>query len=179
MGNRGLMVLATVVAVVAVGGIGFAAFTTTAYVNGYAQAGSLNLFWTNAGEPTPSSSYVTCTAAITMTSTASDTLAITATNLAPGDQCKFTATLNNGGNIPANVYDQLSLVPVVVCNWYIFDNFGGHSYPPLEAPLGPIPITSSTPLAYSLTVGFWAGQGNLCENAPLQFTLTFTATAGS
>jgi len=179
MGNRGLLALAAVVAVVAVGGIGFAAFTANAYVNGTAQAGTLNLYWSNLGETSASSSYVSCSDYITTLTTTSDTLNVSASNLAPGDYCTFSGDLNNGGSIPAVTYDQLSSVTGSGCNWFAVDNFGGHSYPPIESPLGPITITSGSPLAYSLEMGLSSGQGNGCQGANLGITLTFSATAGS
>lgn len=178
MGKRWIMGLVAVVAVVAVGGIGFAAFTTSAYINANASAGTLNLYWTLPESPvTCSQSYNEPSYSVTSFVNGSDTLNIAANNLAPGDYCTFYATLNDGGSLPANVYDGITALGGS-CTWFYEDNFGSHSAPPVpETPLGPLPISPSSPINYGAYLGMVSGQGNGCQGATLSFTVTVTATA--
>jgi len=179
MGNRWLVAVAALVAVVAVGGIGFATFTANAYVNGNAQAGYLQLQWGAEPASTPSASYVACSAVVGQTTTAGDTLTVYASNLAPGDSCNFADSLNDVGTLPGTTYAQLQ-VPTFYgdCTWFVYDTYGAHSYPPLESPLGPISIAPGSPIAYSLTYGLSSGNAG-CQNAALTFQIVITATAGS
>jgi hypothetical protein len=169
--------LATIAVVVAVSGIGFAAFTSSAYINGSAAAGTFYLYWSNPGA-SGSQPYNVCpVGTITSTSNESDTLVISASNLAPGDYCTFTATLNDGGSLPGQVWDSITSLSAS-CWWFYSDNFGGHAAPPLPEPLrGPIGISPSSPIAYSANLGLNGGQTNGCQGATLSFTLTFSATA--
>ena len=179
MGNRWLVAVAALVAVVAVGGIGFATFTANAYVNGNAQAGYLQLQWGPEPTTTPSAYYVACTAVVGQTNTAGDTLTVTATNLAPGDSCTFADTLNDIGSLPANTYAQLQNPVYSGCgDWFADDNYGAHSNPPLETPLGPIAIQPGSPIPYSLTFGLSSGNAG-CQNSAITFQIIITATAGS
>jgi hypothetical protein len=178
--------LATLIAVVAVGGIGFAQFTTSAYLNGNASAGTLGpLTWSNVDTPQSTASYVTCTVTIGTTTNTSDTLEVTATNLAPGVTCTFTADLNNGGSIPANVYSQVvCTIPAGACYNYFsyWDTFSpqlNNGYDVSGGPFGPITVVSGTPLAYTGTVGMFPGLGNEAQGTTCQFVITFTATAGT
>jgi hypothetical protein len=172
------MGLVAVVAFVAVGGLGFAAFTTSAYINGSAGAGTFQLQWQGPATGTPSASYVSCiTPYATTTTNASDTLVLSAGNLAPGDYCVFTAQLVDIGTLPGNTYDFITSV-AGPCSWFFSDNYGGHTAPPVpETPLGPLGITPSSPISYSATLGLWAGQGNACQGATLTFSVTVTGTA--
>jgi hypothetical protein len=184
MRKVGLLGLATLIAVVAVGGIGFAQFTTSAYLSGNASAGTLGpLTWSNVGETTLSSTYVTCTVTIGTTTNTSDTLEVTVGNLAPGDYCMFSADLNNGGSIPANVYAEVTCYTQTLggcTQTSLYDNFApsgaGESY---NVIYGPITVTSSTPLAYSGEIQLSPGIGNAYQGATCVFTVTFSATAGT
>jgi len=177
MGKRWLMGLVAVVAFVAVGGLGFAAFTTSAYINGSASAGTFQLQWQGPASGTPSAYYNTCpTPYATTTTNSSDTLVLSAGNLAPGDYCVFTAQLVDIGTLPGNSYDFVSTDAYSGCSWFLTDNFGGHHNPP-ETPLGPIGIAPGSPISYSATLGLSGGQGNGCQSAWLTFTVTVTGTA--
>ena len=184
MRRQWVMGMVAVVALVAVGGIGFAAFSTSAYLNGAASAGTLGpLTWSNLGTTTTSSAYVTCTVVTGTQTNTSDTLVVTVGNLAPGDLCQFSGDLNNGGSIPANVYSLVTCYDQTTGGCTVtslYDNFApagaGESY---GIQYGPITISSGSPLAYSGTVQLTPGLGNAYQGATCTFTVTFTATAGS
>jgi hypothetical protein len=172
--------MAAIVAVVAVGGIGFASFTATAYLNGSAQAGTIQLQWGADPVATPSATYVTCSAVVGETTTAGDTLTVSASNLAPGDSCSFADSLNDVGSLPGTTYAQLQ-APTFAggdSSWFATDTYGTHSYPPVESPLGPISIAPGAPIAYTLTWGLNSGDASN-QGASVSFTILFTATAGS
>jgi hypothetical protein len=179
--------MAAIVAVVAVGGIGFAAFTTTAYVNGNAAAGTLGpLTWSDLGTPVATSTYVGCTVSTgnhSVTGTTQDDLFIGATNLAPGDQCTFTADLNNLGSIPANVYAQVTCVnPAAACLVFTYwDNFAPfpNGYDVSGGPFGPLTIGAGSYIAYTGTLGLEAGLGNSAQGWTCEFEITLSATAGT
>lgn len=179
MGRRLVMGLVAVVAIVAVGGVGFAAFTTSAYINGNSAAGTFGpLTWSNLGTPVGSESFDQCGDFTASTLNTSDTLNLTAYNLAPGDSCTFTANLNNLGSIPANVYSTVDWVGGTGgCSvTYALDNFGYQQY---EVTNGPITIGGHSYLAYSVTVGINSGLGNEYQGITCSWVDHFTATAGS
>jgi hypothetical protein len=110
MGNRLLMVMVTAVAIVAVGGIGFAAFTSTITANISSTAGTISLVWGgftyNAyhEDGTPAT-YVSCSATAGGAGYAS--VSISVTNLAPGDYCVIQSNIIDAGNIPGTVTQTL------------------------------------------------------------------------
>lgn len=177
MGRRWALGLVTVAVVLAASGIGFAAFTSSAYINGSGTAGTFYLYWSSPGA-SGSASYNICPVGVISTTTnTSDTLTISASNLAPGDYCTFTADLNDGGSLPGQVWDQITSVSGA-CYWFYIDNFGGHNAPPVPEPLkGPLSITPTSPIAYSAEFGLHSNQGNGCQGASVYFTVSFTATA--
>jgi hypothetical protein len=119
MGSRLVLALVAAVAIVAVGGIGFAAFTANAYINGTAGAGNVQLAWCNPGYASCAAYYgatgpttyfasdpgvnICPTPTVITSVTTEDTLVLSATNLAPGDYCTFTASLDNVGTLPVSV----------------------------------------------------------------------------
>ena len=90
MKGRWLMGLVAAVAVIAMAGVGFAAFTSIVTVNGSVTAGTAEIEWT--GTPTTSiggPDSATCTAP---TPTSGGTvLTITITGFGPGDSCSIDA----------------------------------------------------------------------------------------
>jgi nitrate reductase NapE component len=177
MGNRLILGLVAIVAVVAVGGIGFAAFTTSAYINGTASAGTFVLAWEGPASGTGSASYNTCgTPYATTTTNSSDTLQLSAGNLAPGDYCTFTAVLADVGTLPGVVSDAV-VSASGSCVWFFNDNFASHNYPPPETPQGSIGISPSAPINYVAYFGMEAGDGNACQGASISLTVDVTATA--
>jgi hypothetical protein len=190
MGQRWIMGLVAVVAAVAIGGIGFAAFSTSAYISGTSGAGTFGpLYWTSTVTPAGSESFDVCTQFITTTTNTSDTYEINATNLAPGDYCSFSATLHNGGSIPANVYAQVTSYTGAACDvTTLFDSLTGPiqpgetygtSYGPLAIPAyGSTPYTSELALTTNNLGTSPSGVGNPYQGEGCSFTVTFSATAG-
>lgn len=178
MGKRWVMGLVAVVAVVAAGGIGFAAFTSSAYINITVASGTLGpLYWANEQTPTSTESFDVCQQSITTFVNTSDTWNLAATNLAPGDQCTFTASLYNAGTIPANV--------VATFNGNIMP-FCGASYtigtPARSGPIGTAGPSSTSPIVFTVQEGMFSGLGNTWNiGGPYSCSVSidFTATAGT
>jgi len=185
MPKLSMMGIAAIVAVVAVGGIGFAAFSTTAYIHGSSSAGTLGpLTWSNLGTPSGTNSYDQCSVSTGTKLPWSATLNLSAQNLAPGDQCTFSADLNNGGSIPANVWATVTCVsPAASCLLFTYwDNAFGlppNGYDVSGGPFGPVTIVQGTPLAYVGTLGLESGLGNQYQGITCDFVITFSATAGT
>ncbi len=177
MGNRWLVAVAAIVAVVAVGGVGFATFTATAYLNGSGQAGTIGLAWGTDPGTAGSSYYVTCTATVITTSASDDTLNVVADNLAPGDYCAVSDTLMDTGSLPGGVYTQVTSVTETGCTtWYAADNWGFHTLG--ESEKGPIAISNSVPISYSLDFGLPSGSTG-CAGSTVSYSEVFTAVAGT
>jgi hypothetical protein len=98
MGSRLVLALVAAVAIVAAGGVGFAAFTATAGVNVTTTSGTIGpLTWSNGGY----SGSGGCQAP--STSDSGTTLVLVATSLGPSESCTFTATLSNAGTLPGTL----------------------------------------------------------------------------
>jgi hypothetical protein len=176
MGQRWVIALVAVVAVAAVGGIGFAAFTSSAYIGITVASGTLGpLYWSNAATPVATESFDNCGQTITTFVNTSDTWDLSATNLAPGDQCAFAADLNNMGTIPA----------AVTATFYgNVQPFCGVSYtigiPTRSGYIGTIAPGGS--ISFGVDEGFFAGNGNVWNTGGpyiCTVSITFTAVAGT
>jgi hypothetical protein len=98
MGDRLVLAMVVAVAIVAAGGIGFAAFTATAGVSVTTNSGTVGpLTWSNGGY----SGSGGCQAP--STSDSGTTLVLVATSLGPSESCTFTATLSNAGTLPGTL----------------------------------------------------------------------------
>lgn len=98
MGSRLVVAMVAAVAIVAVGGVGFAAFTATAGVNVTANSGTVGpLTWSNGGYSGSGGCQPPST------SDSGNTLVLVATSLGPSESCIFTATLSNAGTLPATL----------------------------------------------------------------------------
>ncbi|MGC2288516.1 MAG: hypothetical protein WA688_01485 [Thermoplasmata archaeon] len=189
MGQRWVMGLVAVVAIVAIGGIGFAAFSTSAYISASAAAGTFGpLYWSGAATPTGSEAFDACSSSIGTTTNTSDTFDLTAGNLAPGDYCSFSATLNNGGSIPASVYAEVSSYTGAGCPvTTLFDSLTGpvqpgettgtFAGPILIGAYGSVPYSAELALT-TTNLGLPSGVGNADQGVTCTFTVTFSATAG-
>jgi len=88
------------ISLLALGGIGYAAFTSSVTANANATGGTLNLIWYSATTDAASASYAICTPS---GGGNPQTETFTAKAIAPGDAgCWFDVTIQNTGNIPAN-----------------------------------------------------------------------------
>jgi hypothetical protein len=97
MGNRWMMGLIAVIAAAAVGGIGFATYSSTASITVTANAGS---FYVQAsGGLTASSLAVgSCTSSVGP----GGSISVVATNMLPGDYCNWTFVITDPGSIGGN-----------------------------------------------------------------------------
>jgi hypothetical protein len=84
------------ITLLALTGIGYAAFTSTATANINASAGTLNLYFSYGTVTTYTSVAGTCTAYAS-----GGQLYVSYTNAAPGDTCSFYGTIANAGSLPA------------------------------------------------------------------------------
>ena len=184
MGSRMVLAMVAAIAIVAVGGIGFAAFTTTATVSGNGSAGSVQLTWT-AGAATFCSESVNTYTDVVSTGYVyypGDTLILSAGNLAPGDYCTFSATINNVGSLPVTV---TGAAPTgfsgAACSAiYYGDSISGGGG--AGSPFGTYSTSSPTVAAYGGTTSFTAsiglgsGAGNSYEGTGCSFTVTLTGS---
>jgi hypothetical protein len=169
MGSRLVLVMVAAVAIVAVGGIGFAAFTSSVTVNGTASAGNIVLeFASNpygTGASTPSGA--TCT--LQTYGGTTTTISISASNLAPNQYCSFVLTITNAGSLPANSESSLftassgsycSSSGEINCIW-------------VQDSLSPSPLNSET--------GVYTGSGTtvIPAGGTLTYTIYTTLPAGS
>jgi hypothetical protein len=169
MTHRGIVTIAAIIAVVAVGGIGFAAFTSSAYINASGTAGTFGpLYWTAASGTAAvgSSADLSCGAKISTTVNTSDTLTLTAGSMVPGDQCSFSATLNNGGNLPGSVTEVYG-TPSGACSDFVFSDNAWSS-----TSIGASPAT----LSYSATVTLNSG-GNGLQGVTCSWGVTVSGAA--
>jgi hypothetical protein len=176
MRQRWVLGLVAVVAVAAAGGIGFAAFTSNAYIGITVASGTLGpLYWSNAATPVPTESFDNCGQYFTTFINSSDTWVISATNLAPGDGCVFAADLNNAGSIPAVVTATFYGNVMPFCS--VSNTVGT---PTRSGPIGTIAPGGYLP--YSIDEYFFAGEGNAWNTGgpySCSVSITFTATAGT
>jgi enoyl-CoA hydratase/carnithine racemase len=102
--------------------------------------------------------------------------ALSASALAPGDYCSVSDLyLNDGGNLPGNVYSEITSATGSGCDvMYFFDTFGVEQ---LGVSNGPLGIAPSSPIGYSATLGLNSGLDNSYQGVGCTFTVTFSATA--
>ena len=162
--------LAAVIAVAAIGGIGFSAFTSNAYVVGNVSSGSINLEWTPTGSAAVvvSASNDVCSATVTQS-----TLYVNVSGLAPGDTCTLPSSdgvyLTNTGSIPASVtYTVSDTNPGC---FSAFNTLPGSTFtvdPGAMLPAGGIEVQ----------VGLIPGVGNACAGQSDTITFTQPGVAG-
>lgn len=182
--QRTVTVGLAVLAVLAVSGIGFAAFTTGAYINASANAGTLGpLVWAEGPTATAFGVGDTCMAVVSTTVTTSDTLLLTASGLVPGDFCTYGDTLANLGSVPATTTGQITHESGSLCAVLVYaDTFFNPS-----TVIG----TGGQTGAHTSTISAhgdinWAGTiflpgtvGNAYQGTTCQFQVTVTGTAGT
>ena len=175
--------MAAIVAVVAVGGIGFAAFTANAYVNGSATGGIAEIHWAGSPTETPTG-YVSCPAP-TYSSyqdalAANNVLAFAATGFAPGDSCTVADTAVNGGSVGISVVSTIGSFSIsggngcTASEWTMTDS-GGASYGVSHGSFGN--QAPGATFSVSVTVTLNSGAGNECQSATLSFSDVLTGTS--
>lgn len=165
-------------------GTGFAAFTSVAYLNGSAGAGTLGpLVWGPSPTHSESAGNDVCTATTGKTVTAGDTLLLSATNLLPGDECTYADTLTNLGSLPATGTEQITGASGTLCAVTVFqDNFfspsttvgsGGQIGATTNV------VTPSTPFLWGGDIRLSTSAGNAYQDTSCSFMVTLTGTAGT
>jgi hypothetical protein len=203
MTKQWLVGLVVVVALVGVGGIGYAAFTSTVTLSANGNAGTLNLEWACIAGPYPcdSSSVGIANAGVLDSAAVSYAycnftyvdhgfgLDLNASNLAPGDSCTMPASfggiLGNFGSLPATLTATLTSSSIS-CGYFTFSDNLFFTTP---VSLGGSPSVSSIPIgAHSyLPLGGYTATLTLSPSATLSAcggvtdsaTYTITATAGT
>ena len=172
------------VTILAAGGTGFAAFTTSAFVNGSASAGTLGpLTWGDSPVSSWSASNDVCSASVGTTDSSGDTLILSATNLAPGDYCGFADTLYNAGSLPAAATESITSASGGLCSQVQFGDVffspsvtigaGGQT----GAQSKTLPADSA--IIWEGTIAFSSSASNAFEDSSCSFQATLTGTAGS
>ena len=179
MVRRWVAGLIAAVVMMSVGGVGFAAFTSSVLLTTHDTAGSVTVVWVSPSthpKMVPDLANDQCTDYLTPTA-----FLINVSNAGPGDGCSIPASdgiyLQNTGTINA----ELTLVTLLAngpCTWFYSDNFApfGTSFPQ------PIAAGQSLPSGgYSIHIVLAGGSGNECQGA-LGFTngdYQIVATAGT
>ena len=177
MVRRWVAGLIAAVVLMSMGGVGFAAFTSSVYLNLNDTAGSLSIVWVGPPHPTfvPDHANDVCTDNLTATS-----FTLNTSNAAPGDGCTLPSAdgvfIKNTGTITGSITVN-TLLNTGPCGWIVSDNL---------VPYGTFPVTiapgQSLPAAGLFIHNYMAsGQGNECQGA-LGFTNTIyqiVATAGA
>jgi hypothetical protein len=151
------------IGVLAVSGLGFAAFTSLATVQSTSTAGTLSVQWSNAATANDGNSYEVCAVSFTGTS-----LWFNASALAPGDWCMVFGNLTNTGNVGAN-WATASTMSAGFSSCFSWNQISASSGS----------VTPGGAVPFQATLGVQSGVGNSCESAVGSVTTTITATAGS
>lgn len=178
MGSRMVLAMVAAIAIVAVGGIGFAAFTANAYVNGTAGAGYAEVHFSGAYS-TVVSGQVICSAGFSSSGDYlgdDNVMTITASEFAPGDYCTVTESAVNGGTVGETVTSSGAAITGVsggdMCGgneWTTYDNaYPGENYGSY-APGGSFSV--------SVTIELNSNAGNECQGATASFSDTLTGTS--
>ncbi len=140
------MTIAAIVTIVAVGGIGFAAFTATVNVNGTASTGTASLAWDsscagctfNEYAHGPDWNLIDCGApAYTGSSFTglATTMTVDPSNFVPGDSCTYTQSVYNDGTVNVHlgwtnpsITDSIAGCPTSY--WFIHSGVTAHDLAP-------------------------------------------------
>lgn len=167
MRNRVLIGLAAIVAVVAVSGIGFAAFNSSVNAQVNASSGTLALAWTgsyNDGFAPANATYMTCADGPGVSDPS--VMYFNATNMAGGDSCFYNATVMNTGTLPAQWVTICYTLPSndLYFNW--MDTLGGFATPSIPGTAGThcgvisgLSIGAGASAVYSAQLQWVGGQG--------------------
>ena len=174
MKSKGLLVITAIVAVVALGGIGFAQFTSSAYVKGTATAGTIGTLNWASPPPSPTCPSDVLTVGAPSVSPSGTTLLLGAYSyFAPGDSCSLSeeSITETGGSLPGTLTwtDQSSSSPAGTLSCWSYSV----AFSPATIPAGG--GSSST----TITFGLATGAGDSCENAVLTLSLTVVLSAGT
>jgi hypothetical protein len=183
MSSKLLLGVIAMVAVVAVGGVGFATYTSSVTLHGSASSGDLALAF-DYGSGTPGT-YAVCTVYYLNGNVAY----FSATDLSPGDSCSVTLGVINNGTLPATSESTtFGFVSGSVCNTggqtnciQVTDNMGITG---LNTEGG---VSGSDNKVIAAGGGFYPGNyivtvtepsGSSSQSLALGFTITFTGSVG-
>jgi len=183
---KNLMTKTTIVSLFALSllaltGVGYAAFTYPITVTGTASAGTLSIAFAN---PANTAGYGTSTpstaGACSFSGTGSSTT-LTVSNMVPGDTCTADITISNTGTVPTSS-ETTAVSGGPYCNsigqlncFYITDNLGLNSETGATGSGGSVGVGGS--FTYTVTVGF--PSLSTLQSTTAAFTITVTASAGS
>ena len=163
----------------ALSGIGYAAFTSTIYVSGSASAGTLILNFANPA--TPGTSTPTGVGTCAFSGTGGSTT-FTVSNLAPGDSCEAYITITNSGTLPTSS-ESTSLSGLTNICWgsepvncfVVEDTLGLNSATTATGSGGPVGVGGS--FSYGVLVALSPGSTTQSESG--SFTISVTGSVGS
>ncbi len=158
-----------VVGVLAVSGLGFAAWTTTATITGTGSAGNINLDFANINTKLFSNTptYTTCTSSV---GSPADTATVTATNFNGEAMCVIYANLTNTGSLPiTSLSAAISVTSSVTGCW------DGQTLQATSSSLAP-GTTTSTPWVGFFELEENSQAGHNCQLSTGTLTVTFTGT---
>ena len=178
------MAIAVIMAAVAVGGIGFATFTSSVTINGQAAAGTVNLQFDHGYATSSTPSGATCTVVFPSITPPSPTVHALASNLAPGQYCTFTLEVKNYGTLPAtSEASSYTFVSGNICNSvgqtnciWVQDQIG------LDTEAGAAGSASTTISAggtYDYTFYMTLPSGSTDQSTALSITIALTGSVGS
>ena len=172
MFTKATLVSLLAIALIAAGGIGYSAFTSTASATANATGGTIGLIWAYGSPDASNPSYATCQ----LTGSGS-AITLTVAAIAPGDGgCLFDVTVQNTGNIPAaltispgNGQTFGGTDPSTSTPCFTFNTAG------LPATLGPGATTST----FYLRISVAAGHSNACAGYSATTSVAVTGTYGT
>ncbi len=159
-----------VVAVLSVSGLGFAAWTSTAVINGTGSAGNINLDFANLTVKLMSNTapYTTCLGTV---NTPPDTATVHANNFGPESMCVVYANLTDTGSLP---------VTMIHTHLVVTNNVSGCWQFKTLMPVGSTRMSVGSSLAPGASAAFEGffevEQRSACQLSLGAFTLTFTGT---
>jgi hypothetical protein len=162
-----LFAAATIAVIVfATASVGYAAASGYFGPAGGGQHGSVRLVWTSPTSATPSPSFVKCTESLSPLA-----LGISATNLAPGGKCTYSAVIETLGTLPASLGAVIFLVSSGGCKAFQYtDNiFGVHPAPSISA---------GGTFVYSSTFTLLSSARNLCEGTHALLLVVISGVGG-
>lgn len=201
--QRRVIALVAGIAVLMATGVGFAAFTSSVYVNATASAGSVNLEFvsatTSSSPPVSAGSAATCSESMVSPSPYGDeyessSLNFAVSNMAPGNTCGYqyiVAYIMNFGTLPATISETPSNclvngVPSTIGS-VPNDGTGEQAYTcgafyitdTIYAGFFPGTLAPGGSAYYIVFITFPSGTGNSAQGQSVGLTLTITGTAGT
>jgi len=153
------------ISLLALTGVGYAAFTSTVNASITANAGNLNLVWYSAVPDGSNAGYLSCVPSYS----SPNTEVFTTSHMAPGDGgCLFDVSIQNIGDVPAN-----SITPSVASGT-TFGPYGCFTvtYSGVPGTLAPSGISG----VFYLRVYIDGSMGEGCASQTGTFTLSFTGS---